>query len=74
MVENHALAVVHLYEALLDFYEVLSSGEQAADPKEIKQMMMRYNFLFVNDIDPQVPFTLSYYIKTVQSPYQFTAS
>jgi hypothetical protein len=43
MVENHALAVVHLYEALLDFYEVLSSGEQAADPKEIKQMMMRYN-------------------------------
>jgi len=54
MVENHALAVVHLYEVLLDFYEVLSSGEQAADPKKTKELLMRYDFLFVQDLDPQV--------------------
>lgn len=54
MVENHALAVVHLYETLLDFYKVLSSGEHAADPKRIKELLMRYDFLFVQDLEPKV--------------------
>ncbi|CAL5063386.1 unnamed protein product [Urochloa decumbens] len=53
MVENHALAVVHLHEVLLDFYEVLSSGEQADNPKVTKELLMRYDFLFVQDLDPQ---------------------
>ena len=50
MVGNHALAVVHLYE-------VLSFGEQAADPKKTKELLMRYDFLFVQDLDPQVSYT-----------------
>ena len=57
MVGNHALAVVHLYEVLLDLYEVLSFGEQAADPKKTKELLMRYDFLFVQDLDPQVSYT-----------------
>ncbi|KAL6845962.1 hypothetical protein ACP4OV_023410 [Aristida adscensionis] len=34
-------------------YEVLSSGEQADDPEKTKELLMHYDFLFVQDIHPQ---------------------
>jgi len=46
MVENHALSVVHLYEILLDLYEVMF-GKQAIDPKKNRELLMRYGILFV---------------------------
>jgi len=45
MVENHALGVVRPNEVLLDFYEVMSSGEQAANPKKTKELLMCYDIL-----------------------------
>ena len=45
MVENHALGVVRPNEVLLDFYEVMSSGEQAANPKQTKELLMCYDIL-----------------------------
>ena len=67
MVENHALTVVHLYEILLDLYDVMF-GKEATDLKRTRELQMRYDILFVQDIDPQVHAQhIQYYYTTIFS-------
>ena len=46
MVENHALAMLHLEEALLEFDEALATGEPVDDDRTTRKLCMHYNIIF----------------------------
>jgi hypothetical protein len=54
MVENHALVLLHLEEALLDFDEILATGEPMDDARTARELRMHYNILFAQDYTPKV--------------------
>jgi hypothetical protein len=53
MVENHALALLHLEESLLDFDEILATGEPMDDARTARELRMHYNILFAQDYTPK---------------------
>lgn len=63
MVENHALALLHLEDLLLDFDEVLATGEPVDDAKTSRELQMHYNILFACDYTPKVANIIANYPK-----------